>query len=214
MRDSLLEKIKQAVINSDAETIQDLTENAVNEGFEPIDIIDKALVLGMQVVGEKYECGEYFLPHLIISANGMKKAMEILKPHLQSRKQEIKKVGTVVIGTVQGDIHEIGKTLVATILSANGFEVHDLGVDVSIDKYIQAVKEFNADVVGLSALLTTTMTVQREIIEALKENGLRNKVKVIIGGAPVNLEWARKIGADGFADDAVRAVGILKKLLN
>ena len=213
MQDTLLENIKQAVINSDAETIPVLTEKAIKEGFEPLDIIDKALVVGMQVVGEKYEGGEYFLPHLIISASGMKKAMEILKPHLQSRNQEIKKAGTVVIGTVQGDIHEIGKTLVATILTANGFEVHDLGVDVSIDKFIEAVREHNANIVGLSALLTTTMTVQRDIIEALKEHGLREQVKVIIGGAPVNKNWAEKIGADGFADDAMRAVAVLKELL-
>ncbi len=213
MQDTLLENIKQAVIDSDAETIPVLTEKAIKEGFEPLDIINKALVVGMQVVGEKYECGEYFLPHLIISASGMKKSMEILKPHLQSRNQVIEKAGTVVIGTVQGDIHEIGKTLVATILSANGFEVHDLGVDVSIDKFIEAVREHNANVVGLSALLTTTMTVQRDIIEALKEHGLRDKVKVIIGGAPVNKDWAEKIGADGFADDAMRAVAVLKELL-
>ena len=213
MHDTLLENNKQAVIDSDAETIPFLTEKAIKEGFEPLDIIDEALVAGMQVVGEKYECGEYFLPHLIISASGMKKAMEILEPHLQSRNQEIEKAGTVVIGTVQGDIHEIGKTLVATILSANGFKVHDLGVDVSIDKFIEAVREHNADVVGLSALLTTTMTVQRDILEALKEHGLRDKVKVIIGGAPVNKDWAEKIGADGFADDAMRAVAVLKELL-
>jgi len=213
MQDTLLENIKQAVIDSNAETIPVLTEKAIKAGFEPLDIIDKALVVGMRVVGEKYECGEYFLPHLIISASGLKKAMDILKPHLQSRNQEIKKAGTVVIGTVQGDIHEIGKTLVATMLSANGFEVHDLGVDVSIDKFIEAVREHNANVVGLSALLTTTMTVQRDIIEALKEHGLRKKVKVIIGGAPINKDWAEKIGADGFADDAMRAVAVLKELL-
>ena len=213
MQDTLLENIKQAVIDSNAEAIPVFTEKAIKDGFEPLDIIDKALVVGMRVVGDKYECGEYFLPHLIISASGLKKAMDILKPHLQSRNQEIEKAGTVVIGTVQGDIHEIGKTLVATMLSANGFEVHDLGVDVSIDKFIEAVIEHNANVVGLSALLTTTMTVQRDIIVALKKHGLRKKVKVIIGGAPINKDWAERIGADGFADDAMRAVAVLKELL-
>jgi corrinoid protein of di/trimethylamine methyltransferase len=213
MLDTSLEEIEQAVINSRAEEISTLTENALAKGVEPIDIIEKALVQGMQIVGEKYEAGEYFLPHLIISADGMKKAMEILEPHLESREQKIKHLGTVVIGTVKGDIHEIGKTLVATILSANGYRVHDLGVDVSVDTFIQAIREFNADVIGLSALLTTTMTIQKDVIEALKKEGLRDSIKVVIGGAPVTSDWASKIGADGFADSAVSAVDVLKKML-
>jgi corrinoid protein of di/trimethylamine methyltransferase len=213
MPNTILEQIKQAVIESEAEIIPNLTERAVKEGIPPLEIINMALVAGMQEVGEKFEIGEYFLPHLIISANGMKQAMEILKPYLGEGIMKVKSLGTIVIGTVKGDIHEIGKTLVATMLSANGFTVHDLGVDVSVEEYINAVEEHNADAVGLSALLTTTMTIQRDVIEALKLRGLRDTVKVIIGGAPVNQDWANRIGADGFANDAVLAVALLKKLL-
>jgi corrinoid protein of di/trimethylamine methyltransferase len=165
------------------------------------------------VVGEKYESGEYFLPHLIIAADGMKKAMALLEPELKSRGQQAEKLGTVVIGTVHGDIHEIGKTLVGTMLSANGFEVHDLGVDVKVEDFINKARETNADAIGMSALLTTTMTVQRDVIEALEDRGLRSSVKVVVGGAPVTAEWAERIGADGHADDAVSAVSLLKKLL-
>ena len=167
----------------------------------------------MQVVGDKYECGEYFLPHLIIAADGMKKAMALLEPELQSRGQQAEKLGTVVIGTVHGDIHEIGKTLVGTMLSANGFEVHDLGVDVKVEDFINKARETHANAIGMSALLTTTMTVQRDVIEALEENSMRSSVKVVVGGAPVTAEWAERIGADGHADDAVAAVNLLKKLL-
>jgi len=213
MPNTILEQIKQAVIESEAKIIPNLTERAVKEGIPPLEIINMALIAGMQEVGEKFEIGEYFLPHLIISANGMKQAMEILKPYLGEGIMKVKSLGTIVIGTVKGDIHEIGKTLVATMLSANGFTVHDLGVDVSVEEYINAVEEHNADAVGLSALLTTTMTIQRDVIEALKLRGLRDTVKVIIGGAPVNQDWANRIGADGFANDAVLAVALLKKLL-
>jgi 5-methyltetrahydrofolate--homocysteine methyltransferase len=213
MPNTVLEQIKQAVIESESEIIPNLTERAVKEGILPLEIINMALIAGMQEVGEKFENGEYFLPHLIISANGMKQAMEILKPYLGEGVTKVKSLGTVVIGTVKGDIHEIGKTLVATMLSVNGFTVHDLGIDVSVEEFINAAEEHNADAIGLSALLTTTMTVQRDVIEALKLRGLRDKVKVIIGGAPVNQDWANRIGADGFANDAVLAVSLLKKLL-
>lgn len=213
MQNNILEQIKRAVIESEAEIIPQLTELAIKEGIPPLDIINHALIVGMQVVGEKYEAGEYFLPHLILAATGMKQAMEIVKPLLGKGVAETQNLGTVVIGTVKGDIHEIGKSLVATMLSANGYTVHDLGVDVSVEDFIHAVEETNADAIGLSALLTTTMMVQRDVIEALKQKGLRDKVKVIIGGAPISEEWAKRIGADGFARDAVLAVALLKKLI-
>lgn len=214
MPENLLDQIKEAVIESQAEETVKITEKAVEEGYKPLEIINRALVPGMQTVGEKYECGEYFLPHLIIAADGMKRAMTLLKPHLQSQGQQIKKAGTIVIGTVEGDIHEIGKTLVATLLSANGFEVHDLGVDVAVEDFVQTTRDVQADAVGLSALLTTTMTVQRDVIKALEYSGVREKVKVIVGGAPVSQEWSDRISADGYADDALSAVALLRKLLS
>lgn len=213
MDNSLLNQIRQAVIESDSEQTVELTKQAIAEGLQPLDIINQGLVEGMQVVGEKYESGEYFLPHLIIAADGMKKSMALLEPELKSRGQQAEKLGTVVIGTVHGDIHEIGKTLVGTMLSANGFEVHDLGVDVKVEDFINTARETHADAIGMSALLTTTMTVQRDVIEALEDSGMRSSVKVVVGGAPVTAEWAERIGADGHADDAVTAVSLLKKLL-
>lgn len=213
MENSLLEQIKQALIESDSERTVDLTRVAIEHGIEPLEIINHGLVSGMQVVGEKYESGEYFLPHLIIAADGMKKSMVFLEPELKARGQEAERLGTIVIGTVQGDIHEIGKTLVGTMLAANGFEVHDLGVDVKVEDFIKKARETNANAIGMSALLTTTMTVQRDVIEALEEGGMRSVVKVIVGGAPITGEWAERIGADGYADDAVGAVKLLKKLL-
>lgn len=213
MEKSLLEQIRQTVIESEADRTVEFTQKALDAGFEPLEIINKGLVSGMQVVGEKYESGEYFLPHLIIAADGMKKAMSVLEPELKARGQQAEKLGTVVIGTVQGDIHEIGKTLVGTMLSANGFEVYDLGVDVKIEDFINKAREIRANAIGMSALLTTTMTVQRDVIEELNNSGLRSSIKVIVGGAPVTKEWAERIGADGYADDAVSAVTLMKKLL-
>jgi len=175
-------------------------------------IIDRGLVPGMDIVGEKFRTGEYFLPHLIIAASGMKQSMELLEPELNRRGEKAQTLGTAVIGTVKGDIHEIGKSLVATMIAANGFEVHDLGVDVPTEAFVAKVKETGANLLGLSALLTTTMTAQREIIEALEEAGIRDQVKVMVGGAPVSQEWARSIGADGYAEDAVGAVELCKEL--
>ena len=154
------------------------------------------------------------MPHLVIAANGMQQAMALLEPELRARKQTVEAAGTVVIGSVAGDIHEIGKSLVAIMLSANGFEVHDLGVDVPTETFVAKVKEAGANLLGLSALLTTTMMVQREIIEALTEAGIRDRVKVIIGGAPVNQAWADTIGADGYAEDAVGAIELAKRMVS
>ena len=166
----------------------------------------------MNVVGEKFQSGEYFLPHLIIAASGMQQAMELLEPELQARQETVERAGTVVIGSVAGDIHEIGKSLVGTMMAANGFQVYDIGVDVPTETFVAKVQETSADILGLSALLTTTMTVQREVIEALEEAGIRDQVKVIIGGAPVNQEWADTIGADGYAEDAVGAIELVNRL--
>ncbi|MGE5358113.1 MAG: corrinoid protein [Bacteroidales bacterium] len=214
MSRDLLEKIAASVVDGEPDLTVDITEQALAAGMEPMTIINEALLPGMRIVGQRFSDGEYFLPNLIVAAMGMKRAMARLEPELRARNQALKSAGTVVIGTVQGDIHEIGKTLVGTMLSANGFEVHDLGVDVSAEKFVATVRETGAALVGLSALLTTTMTVQRTIVDALKTAGLRDKVKVMVGGAPVSAQWAADIGADGFAEDAVGAVDLAVKLLS
>jgi 5-methyltetrahydrofolate--homocysteine methyltransferase len=162
----------------------------------------------MEVVGEKYERNEYFLAELIMAGETMKEGMKTLEPHLKAG--ELKRVGKVVIGTVRGDLHDIGKNIVATLLSAAGFDVIDLGVDVPPEKFVEAVKENSPDIVGMSALLTTTMVEMEDIIKELKKAGLRDKVKVIIGGAPITREYAEKIGADAAARDAVEGVNICK----
>ncbi len=206
MSNDLLNKITASIVDGEPDLTVDLTDQALAHHVEPMTILDEALLPGMRIVGQKFSDGEYFLPNLIVAAMGMKRAMARLEPELRSRHQAVKATGTVVIGTVQGDIHEIGKTLVATMLSANGFEVHDLGVDVPAEQFVAKVKETGAAIVGLSALLTTTMTMQRGIIDALDAAGLRNRVKIMVGGAPVSREWADRIGADGYAEDAVGAV--------
>jgi corrinoid protein of di/trimethylamine methyltransferase len=205
--------ISESIVEGDPEKTVLLTQQALDSDIEPLVIIEKALVPGMQIVGDKFSCGEYFLPNLIISASGMQQAMQLLEPALKARQETIKVAGTVVIGTVHGDIHEIGKSLVATMLAVNGFQVFDLGVDVPVDTFIHKVKEANANILCLSALLTTTMTVQRDVITALDKSGLRQKVKVMVGGAPVTAGWAEEIGADGYAEDAIQAVDVARKLV-
>lgn len=212
MKDEIISKIIAALVDGEPEQVVELTRQALVAGVEPLAIIDQGLIPGMDIVGEKFSSGEYFLPNLIISANGMQDAMKLLEPELHARQQERKSSGKVVIGTVQGDIHEIGKSLVATMLSANGFEVYDLGVDVPLANFIAKIRETDATLLGLSALLTTTMVVQREIIAALQQAGLRDRVKVMVGGAPVTRSWADEIGADGYAEDAIGAVALAKKL--
>jgi corrinoid protein of di/trimethylamine methyltransferase len=213
MSAEIFEKLSQSLVDGDPDATVSFTQQALQAGIEPMEIIRHGLMPGMNVVGEKFQCGDYFLPDLIIAADGMQKAMELLEPELRSRQQTLTSAGTVVIGTVKGDIHEIGKTLVATLLSANGFKVHDLGVDVSTEQFIGKIKETNADFLGLSALLTTTMTMQRSIIQALEAEGLRSQVKVVVGGAPVTRSWANEIGADGYAEDAMSAVQVARQLI-
>lgn len=212
--DEILQKIISALDEGEDEQINLLVQQALDNGFEPMTILENALVPAMTRVGEKFACGEYFLPNLIVSAEAMKQAMSVLEPAMRQRQQMLKRAGVAVIGTVQGDIHEIGKTLVGTMLSVNGFEVHDLGVDVTPEKFVSAVAETGANLLGLSALLTTTMTVQRDVIQKLEDAGIREQVKVIVGGAPVTRAWADEIGADGYAEDAIGAVEIARRLLD
>ena len=214
MSNEFLAKIATSLVEGIPDETTDLTQQALEAGIEPLTIINEGLTVGMNIVGEKFQTGEFFLPNLVIAASGMKKAMEILEPELKSRQQTAKSLGTVVIGSVAGDIHEIGKSLVGTMLSANGFQVYDMGVDVANEVFVAKVKETGADILGLSALLTTTMTIQRQVIKELEEAGIRDQVKVLIGGAPISQEWADNIGADGYAEDAIGAVELAKSLVS
>jgi corrinoid protein of di/trimethylamine methyltransferase len=213
MTDDLLTQLTQAVLVGDYEAAAKLTRDALAAGMEPLTVIDRGLVPGMDQAGEKFSNGEYFLPNLLIAARAMQESMDVLEPELLSRDEQMANAGTVVIGTVHGDIHEIGKSLVGTMFTANGFKVYDLGVDVPVETFVDRVRDTNADILGLSALLTTTMVVQREVIEALSVAGLRENVKVLVGGAPVSAAWAQEIGADGYAADAVAAVRLAQQIL-
>ena len=209
----LFEQMNPAVIDGVPARARDLAEQALSTGVDPLDAIEQGFKPGMDVVGEGFARGELFIPDLMMSGEAMKVAIAALEPELMKRKQQRQVLGRVVIGTVQGDIHEIGKTLVATMLSASGFEVHDLGVDVSAQQFVDTVRDQGADIVGLSALLTTTILNQEDVILNLKEAGLREQVKVIIGGVPASQEWADEIGADGYAENATEAVEVVKRLV-
>jgi corrinoid protein of di/trimethylamine methyltransferase len=209
----LFEAMTEAVIAGLPDKARDLAEEALRSGIDPLSAIDEGFKPGMDVVGEGFAKGELFIPDLVMSGEAMKAAIAALEPEMMRRKQQRQVLGRVVIGTVQGDIHEIGKTLVATMLAANGFEVRDLGVDVSPQQFVDAVREVGANVVGLSALLTTTLLNQETVILTLKEAGLRDQVQVVIGGVPASPEWAEEIGADGYAENATEAVAVVKRLL-
>lgn len=189
----------------------ELTQQALNEGINPQDIINQGLIAGMAVVGEKFKKNEFYVPEVLIAARAMKECMAILKPLLAE--SGVKPVGTVVIGTVKGDLHDIGKNLVAMMLQGNGFEVVDLGVDVTPEKFIESAKEKGAEIIALSALLTTTMPAMQQTIAALEAAGVRADFKVMIGGAPVTQRFADEIGADGYSPDAASAVDLAKSLL-
>lgn len=206
-----LQALAQAIIDGKRNDAVELTQKLLDAGVSPKQILDEGLVAGMDVVGERFKEGEYFVPEVLVAARAMKASMELLRPLLTA--EDVKPVGTVVIGTVRGDLHDIGKNLVAMMLEGAGFRIVDLGVDVTAEKFITAAKENNAEIVGMSALLTTTMTYMPEVIKMLETEGMRRQVKVIIGGAPVTQEWADQIGADGYAPDAASAVDKCKELL-
>jgi 5-methyltetrahydrofolate--homocysteine methyltransferase len=189
-----------------------LAQQALDEGLDPLTCINEGLTVGIQRVGELFADGEYYLPDLIIGGEAMKTALSVLEPALAGD-QAREVLGRVVLGTVEGDLHEIGKTLVGTMLTANGFLVTDIGIDKPVSEFVDAVKSSEATLVGASALLTTTMPEQQKLIEALAEAGLRDQVKVMVGGAPVTQGWAEKIGADGYAEDAIAAVAVARRLV-
>jgi corrinoid protein of di/trimethylamine methyltransferase len=212
MSEAILASLAQAVIDGEPEDAEALAREALEQGLDPLVCINAGLSPGIDRVGELFETGEYYLPDLIMGGDAMKAALAVLEPALTGSQQR-KILGHVVLGTVEGDLHEIGKTLVGTMLTANGFQVSDIGIDRPAADFVAAVKETGATLVGASALLTTTMLRQKELIEALQEAGLREQVKVMVGGAPITESWASTIGADGYAEDAISAVALAKRLV-
>ncbi len=206
-----LGQLAVAVIRGDAEEVLRLTKEDLSSGVEAKQILDNGLIAGMNVVGEKFKNGEFFLPEVLVAARAMKGGMEILRPELS--RSGVKPVGKVVIGTVKGDLHDIGKNIVVSMLEGAGFQVFDLGVDVGIEKFTDAIRENSPHILGMSALLTTTMTSMKDIVKSLEEKNLRDKVRVIVGGAPLSKEYANDIGANGYAPDATSAVSLCKELI-
>lgn len=213
MTEELFKKMAQSVLDGDSDAAVALAKQAVDLGVDPLEAITKGYVVGVNQVGESFAQGDAFLPELVMAGEAMKVAVAALEPEMKKRGIHRTMLGKVVLATVEGDIHEIGKSLVGTMLSASGFEVFDLGVDVPAAKIIAKVQEVDANLVGLSALLTTTMVKQKEVIDELDKLGLRRKVKVMVGGAPVTRDWVQKIEADGYSEDAIGAVGLAKQLV-
>ncbi len=211
-RENLIKESIQSVIKGDEDAAIKVANAVIAEGLNPVDVISEGFAKGMITVGDLFENEEYALPEVLLSADAMQAALDLLSPHIPREEVE-KKLGKVVIGTVQGDIHDIGKRIVATMLEVYGFEVHDLGRDVPLENFIEKVTEVNADIVAASALMTTTMVAQKMLHEALQEAGIRDRVKLMVGGAAVTQEWADKIGADGYAEEVTEAVKKAKQLV-
>jgi len=204
-------ELYDAILSGNAKKAAEVTGAAIDAKVEPTEMLQKYMIPAMDEVGRRFECNEYFVPELLISARAMKTALELITPQLVEAGAE--PAGRVVIGTVQGDLHDIGKNLVASMLEGGGFQVIDLGVDVPPEKFVEAVNEQDGTIVALSALLTTTMTMMKTVIDALQQAGLRAKTKVIIGGAPITQQYADEIGADGYSDNASAAVATARKLV-
>jgi len=213
MPDPNFSAMRQSIIHGAPDTASNLAQQAVASGLAPLDAIHNGYVPGMHEVGEQFARGQMYLPDMMASAEAMRAAMAVLDPELKKLGEERPMAGVVVLGTTKGDIHEIGKILVGTLLTAHGFRVHDLGVDVSGEEFAAQARELNADIVGVSALLTTTMRNQKTVVEAIEKAGLRSQIKIMVGGAPVTRRWAEEIGADGYAKDAMSAVTLARELI-
>jgi trimethylamine corrinoid protein len=212
-KNEILEKLKNAVIEGDDDKAREGANEALEADIDPLEAMQMGLAKGTDVIGERFERGEAYLPELIMAGETFKVAMEILDPEIKRQQRDVAPVGTIVMTTVKGDLHSIGKNIVATVLETNGFSVVDIGVDKGALQIIEEAQKASADAIGLSALMSTTMPAQKEVIDALRELDLRDEYRVIVGGGPVTQEWADEIGADGFGEDAVQAVELLKKLL-
>ncbi len=206
-----IQPLHDAILGGEARVAREITDRALADGVPPIQLVNGAMIPAMTEVGRRYQCEEYFVPDLVLAARAMKAALDPIRPLLTAG--NIPRTGRVVIGTVKGDLHEIGKNLVAAMLEGNGFEVHDLGVDVSPEKFVAEARSKGANLVAMSALLTTTMNAMRATVDALKSAGLREQVKVIVGGAPISQPFADDIGADAYAEDAISAVALARQVL-
>ena len=209
---NLIEEIVDATVKWDEKRCVELARQAVEQGIDPLKVIQEGYSRGMQIVGDKFSTLEYCLPEVMLAADAMNAAVEVLKPHLMQRKESDSQ-GIVIIGVVQGDIHDLGKNIVKIMLRAAGFTVHDLGNDVPVRRFVEKAEETGADIIAASAILTTTMTYMPDITATLGELGLRDKYKIMLGGAPVIDDWAIEIGADGYGEDAVEAVEVAKRLM-
>lgn len=211
--DELYKQMAQSIIDGESEQAVELAQKSIELQMHPLETITKGFVVGVNYIGDQFGKGEAFLPELVMAGEAMKAAVATLEPELLKLGEAREVMGRVVLATVEGDIHEIGKTLVGTMLSASGFEVYDIGVDAPAEKIIGKALEVDAQIIGMSALLTTTMVRQREVIEELDKEGLRPRIRVLVGGAPITKDWAEKIKADGTSEDAVGAVKLAKQLL-
>ncbi len=212
-KEELIDEVRAALEAFNITKTVEYVEKALQASAEPLEIINKGLAKGLLKLGDLFERREIYLPELIVAAEAMKEAMELLRPMLEARKQEIPSIGRVLIGTIEGDIHDIGKNIVASVLQAAGFEIIDLGKDVPVEIFVEKVKELTPNIIGVSALLSTTALKQGELIKRLEQEGLRDHVIIMIGGAPTSREWQQEIGADGYAADALGAVTEAKRLI-
>ena len=208
---NLLQQLSEHILNGEVQRVAELTRQAINEGLHPRQILDEGLIAGMTVVGEKFREHELFLPDVLLAAKAMYAGLDLLKPLMVN--ENIRAVGKVVIGTVQGDLHDIGKNLVGIMLKGAGFEVIDLGNDVSPERFVAAAQQERADIIGMSALLTTTMPVMKSVVQLARERQLYGKVKIIVGGAPLSSEYAKEIGADAYCFDGMNAVECAKQFV-
>ena len=211
--EDILRGLSAAVLSFDTDAAAEAARAAVEAGVNPVTAIERGLAVGLREIGDRFESGELWLPHLVLGAEAMEAATKVLETHMPRSELESTRAGTVVIGTVEGDIHDLGLRIVASMLRANGFTVHDLGCDTPSLTFISKAREVDADIIALSSLMTTTMPFMRDVIDALNSAGVRERYKVLVGGGPVTREWAQAIGADGYGKDAAEAVRVAKELL-